>query len=376
MWRDGARLESGAAILPACVAARNRDRDAPGTGRRAEAVVGARPYLPPGGAAVRDESRVDVPRAFEIVRRLLRRLALTREERAWLRRIEAERGALPDPRGEEVAARPLDLPLDAERQCAFLRSLAEEPYPTLFRRLRSDAAIDPSSAAERAGRGDLIQNGYFPSPDAELYGAMIVAHRPTRVVEVGAGYSTAVARATIEHLGADTALHVIDPQPRRSVVGLADRVERCRVERSSLASESVEAGTLLFIDSSHLVRPGGDGPFLYCRLLPSLPPGVLVHVHDVFLPFDYPRVYQERGYAEQYLLHALLSAGGRFEVLFATYFMSAERGEAMRRAFGPGVASGDFRGASFWMRSVRGRPREPSGSRGLEGTNRRPVSRS
>jgi hypothetical protein len=222
--------------------------------------------------------------------------------------------------------------MDTEAQSALLRSLEVHPYPK---------------------RGNLIQNGYFPSPDAELYGAMIARYRPSRIVEVGAGYSTAVARATIDHLDSDTELRVIDPEPRCPVEELADDVERCRVESSTLASGGVEPDTLLLIDSSHLVRAGGDGPFLYCRLLPSLPPGVLVHVHDVFLPFDYPPVYRERLYAEQYLLHALLSGSRKFEIVFASYFMSAERGESMRRAFGPDVATGEFRGASFWMRTVR-----------------------
>lgn len=147
----------------------------------------------------------------------------------------------------------------------------------------------------------------------------------------------------------------MDPEPRLDVSDVADEVERSRIEASRFSGEGAEAvasGTLLFIDSSHAVRPGGDGPFLYCSLLPSLPAGVLVPVHDIYLPFDYPQVYVDWGYAEQYLLQALLAGNDRFEVVCSVYHMSRRHPEAVRRAFGDGVARGRrFEGASFWLRS-------------------------
>lgn len=241
--------------------------------------------------------------------------------------------------------------LDPEPQRALLEALRADPYPELFARLRADPAVNTGWPKGRRPDPALIHNGYFPTPDAELYAAMIVRERPRRVVEVGSGFSTRVARAAIDFAGLDTELVVVDPDPRAPVRDVADRWERAPVERSFLAGEGARAGDLLMIDSSHEVRSGGDGPFLYCHLLPGLPAGTLVHVHDIFLPFDYPEVYRRWGYAEQYLLHALLAHNRALRPVFAAYFMSDADPGAMRATFGPGAADGDYRGASFWMRT-------------------------
>lgn len=264
----------------------------------------------------------------------------------------------------------IDLRVDA--QLGLLRELEGGGYRELFARLRGDPELSPdpgvSSDREGGAKGgagpELVRNGYFPSPDAELYAAMIVRERPSRIIEVGSGFSTLVARRAVEHAGVGCPIEVIDPEPRLAVDDVADRVERRRVQDSRLAegrgsvagrdtAPAVGPGSLLFIDSSHVTEPAGDGPFLYCDLLPSLPPGVLVHVHDIYLPWDYPPVYVRRGYTEQYLLHALLAGSRRFELVAAAYFLSRRHAGSMRAAFGPRVAVADtFQGASFWFRSV------------------------
>lgn len=241
------------------------------------------------------------------------------------------------------------LTLDPGPQLALLDELRADAFQSLFRALRADPAIN-TGWPRSARRPDVIHNGYFPSPDAELYAAMIVRERPATVIEIGSGFSTRVARKAIAHGGLDTALVVVDPEPRSDVRQIADRWERLPAERSRLDEDGVPERALLMIDSSHEVVPGGDGPYLYCRLLPEVPAGTLVHVHDIFLPFDYPDVYRQHGYAEQYLLHALLADSPAWEIVFATYFLSDAYPEAMKGTFGDGVAEGDFRGASFWMR--------------------------
>ncbi|MBP7864810.1 MAG: class I SAM-dependent methyltransferase [Acidobacteria bacterium] len=242
--------------------------------------------------------------------------------------------------------------LDAEKMAAFLGPLGDDDCRRLFARLRGDPGINPGfRGVDYAARG-LIHNGFYPTPDAELYAAMIRWFRPTAVTEVGSGYSTAVARAAVDHLGLPSKIRVIDPAPRRAVENLAHAVEYRRVEDSSLLADLPGPGTLLFIDSSHVCRRGGDLPFLYCRVLPSLPPGVLVHVHDVFIPFDYPDVYVRMFYTEQYLLHAFLAGNPRCEVVFATHFMSRTRAAAMQAVFGEAVGREPiFNGASFWFQT-------------------------
>ena len=230
-------------------------------------------------------------------------------------------------------------------QLDVLAELEASSYQELFDALRTDAALSPGPDAD----GRLVRNGYFPSPDAELYAAMIVRERPRRIVEVGSGFSTRVARRALDWADLPSELHVVDPEPRTDVEDVADVVEMRRVEDGGL---TIEAGTLLFIDSSHTMTHHGDGPYLFCDLLPSLPAGVLVHVHDIYLPYDYPAVYVRRGYTEQYALHALLAGAPGYEVVCTPYLLARRHPEAMRAAFGDAVARNHtFEGASFWMRT-------------------------
>lgn len=237
-------------------------------------------------------------------------------------------------------------------QLALLEEFRSEPYPKLFAALRSDPEIQTGIAGISYDRTTLLHNGFFPSPDAELYAAMILRHRPARLVEVGSGYSTMVARRAVLEGGLTTHITVIDPEPRRSVERAADEIRLKRVEDSELAAADFSPGDLLFIDSSHVCRAGGDLPYLFCRVLPALPPDVLIHVHDIFLPYDYPPSYVGRIYSEQYLLHALLAGGDRFEVVLAGHYLAREHSDAMRASISPGVGSHPyFFGASFWIRS-------------------------
>lgn len=242
----------------------------------------------------------------------------------------------------------LDLAVDQQLQ----RLESFRQYGDLFAKLRTDREINAGFRGVDYSAQGLIHNAYYPTPDAEVYAAMIVTRRPERIIEVGSGYSTLVAQAAIRHAGLATTVHVIDPQPRRSIADFADRVEYTRVEESSLATEGVQPGTLLFIDSSHICRRGGDLPHLFCKVLPALPAGVLVHVHDVFLPYDYPDAYVERFYTEQYLLHCLLACSPRYRVVFATHMMSRDQPDAMRATFGPQVGTELFTGASFWFETI------------------------
>ncbi len=244
--------------------------------------------------------------------------------------------------------------LNIESQLKLLASFSDPHLQELFRVLRNSDDINTGrSGIDYKGR-DLIHNGYYPTPDAELYAAMISTMKPARIIEVGSGYSTVIARTAVEHAGLKCEIHVIDPLPRREIENYADRIEYKPVEESSLVDLEMAPDTLLFIDSSHACRSGGDLPFLYCRLLPALPPGVLVHVHDIFIPYDYPDNYFERFYTEGYLLHALLANSSKFEVVLSTHNLSRNYKEPMQAAFGPSVGEDPlFFGASFWIRSVR-----------------------
>ena len=114
--------------------------------------------------------------------------------------------------------------------------------------------------------------------------------------------------------------------------------------------EELVENDILFIDSSHVVRIGGDVNFLYLDVLPRLKPGVIVQVHDVFLPREYPRqlvMEQHQFWSEQYVLQAFLALNDQYEVLFANNFLAHSYWDEVRAAFPTAQYWG---GSSFWIR--------------------------
>lgn len=229
-------------------------------------------------------------------------------------------------------------------QLALLRSWTGR-FDSLFSTLRQAPEINTQALGK-----PYLHNGFYPTPDAEVYAAMIADRRPSKIIEIGAGFSTRIARRTIAELSAKTQLIVVDPEPRADVSSYADTVFSQRLEDVDPAALGIDAGTMLFVDSSHIVRARGDVAAIFCGMIPSLPAGVLVHVHDIFLPYDYPPAYRHRLYTEAYVLWALLARGSLFRVLFATHFMARTQLADMQRTFGTIVGSNKlYYGASFWF---------------------------
>ncbi|MEX0365658.1 MAG: class I SAM-dependent methyltransferase [Ruegeria sp.] len=196
--------------------------------------------------------------------------------------------------------------------------------------------------------GYRLGNGYYDSPDADALYLMIRRHQPKRVIEVGCGNSTRVTRQAIIDGGLDTKITAIDPYPRADIAHVVDRFEQKRLEEVDPALfAGLEAGDVLFIDSSHVVRMSNDVAHLFCRIIPALKPGVVIHVHDVFLPYEYPKrfFYDCPGWGEQYVLHALLHGGG-YEMLWPGYYLQQARPDAVKAL--PFLSEG--RAQSLWFR--------------------------
>jgi hypothetical protein len=170
---------------------------------------------------------------------------------------------------------------------------------------------------------------------------------------VGSGFSSVIL-GEVTAKNSSSALICIDPFPqeflKQDPPGLHSLIEK-KVEDVDLDFFSqLGAGDILFIDSSHTVRIGGDVNYLFLEVLPRLAPGVIVHVHDIFLPFDYRRdwVMEEfRFWTEQYLLQAFLTFNSEFEVLMANSYLSHYHTEDIKATF-PSLPS--WGGGSFWMR--------------------------
>ena len=190
--------------------------------------------------------------------------------------------------------------------------------------------------------------------------------RPATVIEIGSGNSSRVIAAAIRRnreAGHGRGRHVVvDPYADAVLSGGAfpdTEVVAQRVELLPPAFfDRLGEGDVLFIDSGHAVRIGGDVNFLFLEVLPRLAPGVVVHVHDIAIPYEYPKAYATREtfrqfWTEQYLLQAFLCFNREFEVLLAMNWLMTDRSDAFRRAF-PGYdpAVHPFHSGSFWMRRV------------------------
>ncbi len=212
---------------------------------------------------------------------------------------------------------------------------------------RHAAELEVLKDPARNQTGYRVGNGYYDSPDADALYLMIRRFQPKRVIEVGCGNSTRVTRQAIIDGGLNTTVTAIDPYPRADIAHVVDQFEQKRLEEVDPALfDQLEAGDILFIDSSHVVRMSNDVAHLFCRIIPALKPGVVIHVHDVFLPYEYPKrfFYDCPGWGEQYMLHALLQSGA-FIMLWPGYYLQQDRPDAVAAL----PFLGDGRAQSIWV---------------------------
>jgi predicted O-methyltransferase YrrM len=162
---------------------------------------------------------------------------------------------------------------------------------------------------------------WFPRLDAAAAYALVRRERPNRIVEVGSGHSTRFMARAVADGGLATRITAIDPAPRATLRGLAiEFIPRTLQAAGDAPFAALAAGDVLFIDSSHVLMPDSDVDYLLGRVLPILPTGVLVHVHDIFLPDGYPPAWAWRGYNEQQGVLGLLH-GGAWRVEFASRYV-------------------------------------------------------
>jgi len=189
---------------------------------------------------------------------------------------------------------------------------------------------------------------WFSGLDAAMAYTMLRRLAPRRVIEVGSGHSTRFLARAIADGGQGTLLHSIDPQPRREIDTLCAAVTRASVTAVPVqAFDTLAAGDVLFVDGSHALLPGSDVEYLFTRVLPRLAPGVVVHVHDVFLPFGYPARWARRAYTEQSALACLLAGGSRLRILCPNAWLRRHEPEAVAAVHAwlePGALE-----SSFWM---------------------------
>jgi len=197
------------------------------------------------------------------------------------------------------------------------------------------------------------ENGQFPAADALLLHSFLRMLEPANVFEVGSGYSSLVT-AAVNHQFFNNSIDFlcIEPYPipeiQSSVPGLSKHLKAKIQEVPLDFYDHLGRNDILFIDTSHVCKTGSDVNHIYFDILPRLKSGVYVHIHDIFLPFDYPQKWvidEGRGWNEQYLLQALLMFSKKFDVVYGNQFAQWKYTQLQKQHLGA-VLQG---GSSFWF---------------------------
>jgi hypothetical protein len=202
----------------------------------------------------------------------------------------------------------------------------------------------------------FTSNGEFEWLDARVLFAMLRSLRPRRMIEIGSGY-TSLLTADVNRRFLDGRLELtcIEPYPRDflklGVPGIRELIDKRVQDIHPNFFRSLNAGDILFVDSSHVSKTGSDVNYIIFEILPRLTRGVIVHFHDIFLPHDYPKDWVldlGRSWNEQFLVRALLMQPSAYEIMFGAAFAHYAFFEHMAQLFGhtcPG-------GASLWLRKT------------------------
>jgi hypothetical protein len=201
------------------------------------------------------------------------------------------------------------------------------------------------------------QNSQFSWLDARALFSFLRLWQPARIVEVGSGYSSLLMSDVNRRFLKQTVIQCVEPFPRPFMhfaeLGF-ELIQKPVQDVSIKFFTSLEAGDLLFIDSAHVCKTGSDVNYLFFQVLPQLKPGVRIHIHDIFLPFEYPKSWvidENRSWNEQYLLQALLMFSSGFKVLFGNNYAFWRFPQAVTQALNLPSGQG-FGGGSFYLERV------------------------
>jgi methyltransferase family protein len=196
--------------------------------------------------------------------------------------------------------------------------------------------------------------------DALILHGMLRLIRPSRLIEIGSGHSSAMMLDTVEHyVGGKTELTFIEPYPEvlESLLRNGDR-ERITIVPTPLQEvpldtfRALEPGDVLFIDSTHVLKTGSDVAWLYANVLPSLNAGVWIHIHDMFYPFEYPKdwVMEGRAWSEVYVVRAFLEFNTDFEIVLFNSWLAHFHRDRIEAELPAMLAN---TGGALWLRRAR-----------------------
>ena len=204
-----------------------------------------------------------------------------------------------------------------------------------------------------------LHNDFFEHGDGAVLFCFLRVLRPKRFIEVGSGFSSCLAMDVNDHFfDRQMDLQIIDPFPERLLSMLAEddpyRVKILAKRVQEVPTEvfrQLQENDILFIDSSHVAKTGSDVTDYLFRILPELNPGVVIHIHDVFYPFEYPPAWlrENRSFNEIYLLRAFLQYNSNFRILYFNNYMAHRFNSTLREKMPLALHNP---GGSIWLRKV------------------------
>lgn len=198
-------------------------------------------------------------------------------------------------------------------------------------------------------------NGFLPGLDIIGIYTLMTEFKPKKYIEIGSGNSTKVAFKAKTEQTPGTKIISIDPMPRAEIDNLADKIIRKPFEDIDFnITDELNANDILFVDNSHRILPNSDSMVFYLEILPRLKKGVIVHIHDIYLPYDYPQFMCDRFYSEQYgLAMYLLANPKKYETILPNYFISEDKelSELLSPVWNHDHLKGvEKHGGSYWIR--------------------------
>jgi len=239
---------------------------------------------------------------------------------------------------EFFRAKYFNLDWNEENQIKFVNELGE--YSAEFLKLIEGGKIELNFPS-------------FPYYDSFFYYSIIRKFNPNKIVEVGGGNSTKIANLALNKNNNFDSLTVIDPyissEFKKEFDKTVNLIEKPVQEIPIEFFEQLSSNDVLFYDGTHVSKIGSDVNFIFLEVMPKLKPGVLIHIHDIFLPGEYPRHHRKKlhFWNEQYLLHAFLIGNRDFEILLGVHFMKERHQEILKKIH---YLGDNLKGASFWIR--------------------------
>ncbi|QNA44515.1 class I SAM-dependent methyltransferase [Lacibacter sediminis] len=197
------------------------------------------------------------------------------------------------------------------------------------------------------------KNGFFPGLDMIMLYTLLTQLKPKRYVEIGSGTSTKLAAKAKNEQQLSFSITCIDPSPRKEITAVADEWLNMPLQQVPLSLfENLDTNDVLFFDGSHLLHANSDVQWFFMEVMPRLKQGVVVQIHDIYLPYDYPQNICDRFYAEQYMLATmLLSNPDRYEIISPNFYLSED--DELKQILEPlwkELPGVEKHGGSFWFK--------------------------